>query len=279
MNKVFTFFRPKNERFLCSAFFTLVLIDWIVKYFQNTWLHNFVHVPFYAVGTDFSYWILILTGIPQFILSSFNWAISFDILMTILVVWNLVRPKRLTITVWLLLYFIWVMTTNAANGSHFHSYNGFVIMGICMCFYHSSYFSIAWEMTRYYIMYLFASAALWKIFRGVSFDFNHLNSLMFQMNIWHAQEDPWYAWIFNLYTTHEWLSYFSMFAVIVLQLAFIVGFLTKKYDKWLLFLFIFFCVVDFIVFRHFFFELLVLTLSLLYYPALKTEGVLKTSIR
>lgn len=273
MNNLFKFYLPKNERFLCSVFFTLFFLDWVAKLFQNTWLHNFVDAPFYYVGTDFSYWLFILSGVPKFILSANLIAYSFDILLTLFTIINIIKPKRLTIALWLLLYFVWVMTTNSVIGSHFHSYNGFIIMGICFAFFQTKYFGTAWEMARYYVMYLFVSAAFWKILRGVPFEKYHLRNLLLQLNVWHAEREHWYARVFKLFTSNLWLSYLCMQAVIALQLFFIIGFISKKYDKWLLYLFVFFCIADYIVFRHFFFELLILCLPFLYPSKNKMESI------
>ena len=121
-------------------------------------------------------------------------------------------------------------------------------------------------MVRFYIMYLFSSAALWKILRGIVFDKSHLKILLVQMDLWHAKNESWYSPIFKLYTTYLWISYTSMILVIILQLSFLIGFVTKKYDKWLFLLFLFFCLANQIVFRHFFFELLILGMTLLFVP-------------
>ena len=254
---------PKSKGDVVCCFFILFLIDWVAKFFQNTWFHNFVGAPFYNVGTDFSYWVWIVSGIPQFLLSNHLWTWTLDILMLLLGCYNLFRPRRITLIVWTLMYLMWVITTNAVVGSHFHSYNGLIIIGVCCCFYQSRYFVTAWEMARYYVMYIFASAALWKILRGIPFDINHLQSLQFQNNIWYTLQDSWYAWVFKLSTANKWISYCCMQIVIILQLSFVIGFITKKYDKWLIGLFVFFCIADYVVFRHFFFELTVLILPLL----------------
>jgi hypothetical protein len=71
---------------------------------------------------------------------------------------------------------------------------------------------------------------------------------------------------------NHYIGYFLFLASTVLELIFSIGFFTKKYDKQLFILFILFLIMDFIVMRINYFEVLSLALPLLFSkPTLKSS--------
>jgi hypothetical protein len=214
---------------------------------------------------DNTYWLLLATGIYHIVISQGGLSVVLDILLLSLPILILMLPNHRS---WFCSFFVLItfyyMAQNITAGHHFHSLVGMVFLSFAFCV-GEKRFEFVWEAVRYYTLFIFVSAAFWKIVRGNIFDpFHMLNILRSQ----HAQflwEQPAaiHAQIIR------WLMQFPGFCQGILwsgvcvQLVFAIGFFTKKYDRLLLILMVLFVIVNYGVMRIVSFELLILGLTLL----------------
>jgi hypothetical protein len=73
--------------------------------------------------------------------------------------------------------------------------------------------------------------------------------------------------VYSFFITHPGLSYIGFVGMVLLQGSMAVGFFTKKWDKYLFFVPILFHLINYLFVDVFFFELLILNLTLLPFRA------------
>ena len=102
---------------------------------------------------------------------------------------------------------------------------------------------------RYYFLYIFSSAALWKILRGSAFYHDQLSNILKQqqINLLLQNPDGYKAHIAQFLISHTNFSHALLLANVVLQLSFAIGFFTKKFDRFLFWFAILFVVANLFV--------------------------------
>ena len=118
---------------------------------------------------------------------------------------------------------------------------------------------------RYYFLFLFASAGIWKIAQHGIFNFYQLsNILLIQHKEILVAQHQWYQSVIYWLIDHPIFSYSIYVSATLLELAFAIGFLTKKYDWVLAIAAIIFIISDYALMRIVYFEWLPFLLLLWY---------------
>ena len=125
---------------------------------------------------------------------------------------------------------------------------------------------LVWEGLRYYLLYVFASAALWKIFRGSVWEWGHFSATLKAQHIAHWSGDMGYFWqpLHRFLIEHSLLAQSLFWAGTALQLSFLGGFFSKRGDRFLALGLVLFVLLDYVLMRINYVELLVF-LPLLWY--------------
>lgn len=106
-----------------------------------------------------------------------------------------------------------------------------------------------WEVLRYYVLFIFSSSALWKIIRGSFGHDGQMESILkgqHAVNLIHFPD----AWVsqFGTYLLNHSAILDPLFTVATLfQLSFLIGFFTKKWDKYIALLLVLFVVADYFI--------------------------------
>ena len=119
---------------------------------------------------------------------------------------------------------------------------------------------------RYVFLFAFASAGIWKIVTGAVFNTEQMSGILLYQHADMLSNSTGY-WQTNMIEWlihHQTISYLLYVAAALLELFFVIGFFTKKFDRWLVFAFIAFLVFDHFVMRIPYYEWLpfLLTLSI-----------------
>lgn len=102
------------------------------------------------------------------------------------------------------------------------------------------------EVFRYFVLFTFVSAALWKIFRGSVF---HADQMIAILKAQHAQHfvdhigSPTLSLI-SFLIEHPILAQSLFVGATIMQLSFVLGFFTKRYDIFLLGIMVLFIIAD-----------------------------------
>ena len=132
-------------------------------------------------------------------------------------------------------------------------------------------FSLLFDGLRYFFIFFIVSAGVWKLAQGGVFSVSQMSGvLLYQHNqLLTSSPGYWQSGLILWLIQRPQVAYLLYLSATLLELSFVVGFFTKKYDVQLFFLFILFLVMDYLIMRIPYFEVCALLLTLLLKP--KTE--------
>jgi len=257
---------PDNKRILlCRIAFSFILFMLIYLAVSNALFHQLRSPVLKYPYVDPVYWLMHLLRIPDAVVSNYTVAYVFDILLFASCAGCILFPlKRIFIGLFLVTYFIYFITFNSYGGHHTHAGVGILLIPVPFLFRKNITFSLLWQALRYYTLFIYVSAFLWKLFRLSFLDENH-GLLIVKNNLaQYLYYNPdtllskFYWWILQ----HSfWVNAFYI-GGIVAEGIFIIGFFTKKYDKYLLLVSLIMVIGFWLLADALFFPLLVLSFSL-----------------
>lgn len=267
---------PVNKRILlCRIIFTFILFALIYAAVSNTLFHQLQSPVLKYPYVDPAYWIMHLLRIPDLIVSNYTAAYFFDIILFASCIGSIVFPlRKIFIALFLVTYFIYFITFNSYGAHHTHAGVGILLVPIPFLFLNNINFSLLWQALRYYTLFIYVSAFFWKIFRLSFLNENH-GLLILKNNLTtylFYNPDTWFSGFYRwLIQNPSWPNamYIGGF---ILEGLFIVGFFTKKYDKYLL-LFSAIMVLGFwLMADALFFQILILSFTLVNLNLKKSES-------
>jgi len=250
---------------LCRLVFACILGSLLYALFSHTLLHQLQGPVLKYPYADPSYWVLVLTGIPSFLAGHYGAALAFDVCLLGSCVLVLVFPeRRWLVVVFFVLYSVYFFTYNIYGNWHTGSKAGVLVAPVPFMTRDKRRFGMLWEGLRYFTLFIYTDAFLWKLFRvswlhadqGVlivrenlaAYLYHHPSTLQARCYYWFLAHPQLVNWLFRL----GWIA----------EGIFIVGFFTRKYDKLLLVLSLLLPFGFFFFADAFFFELYVLCLTL-----------------
>ena len=256
-----------EREFQIKAYFVFGVAMYICFYhlISNAMLAQMQQPPFIFSETEFVYKWYLATGVPQFITAHGILASVFDISLLVSTVGFLLSKKRIFAILFTFAALNYFLTYNMVTGHHYHGLVGLLVISMPFWFKSEQRFNFSWEAVRYYLLYIFSSAALWKIMRGSVFYHNQLSDILKaqQIDLLLQNPDNYKAHIAQYLIAHSDLTHALLIATVILQLVFIVGFFTRKFDMVLFALSIAFVIANYFVMGIVSFELLILNLTLL----------------
>ena len=216
-----------------KAYFVLGMAMYFCFYrlISASMLSQMNHPLFLFNESEFFYRAYLNSGIPQFITSNSVISALLDVSLLVLTIGFLMSFNRVFIVLFTLVAFNYFITYNLVTGHHYHGMFGLLIMTLPFWFKKEEKFNLAWELARYYFLYVLASAALWKILRGSAFYGLQLSDIIKSQQINLLLQDPggYKAHIATFLIAHPAFSHFILLVDVMVQGCFIVGFFTKKY--------------------------------------------------
>jgi hypothetical protein len=133
----------------------------------------------------------------------------------------------------------------------------------------SARFAALMMLSRFIFCFMMFSAAIWKIVRGNLFDTGHARKIFIDQNleIFSGAQTSWREPILREVVATTWLPQAFWVLLILLELIFLLGFFTLRYDRHLLVAYILFFVGGWLLFDIYIYENLLFVLTL--YPLVK----------
>lgn len=222
----------------------------------------------YETGFDYTYWLFHATGIPKLITGNNAMAWTFDLLLlsSTLYCWITNGRHVRAVLVCAICWSFYGLIFNSYSHNHNICVIGIMVLPYAFLAQKEKKFKLAWEGLRYFYLYIFADAFIQKalIKHGLFFfpdgaEFIKINQGLFMVRHPNSLFTQLYAWVIS----HPVLAYTGFLIMILLQGCMIIGFFTKKWDRWLFWIPILFHTVNFLFIDVFFYELLILNLTLL----------------
>jgi len=257
----------------CMLFYALLLY----KIYNGMLLYQMQPAFFYTRPDVFT-WLFMQTGLHQWLLNNAGGCLLFDVLFyTAPAIYFLhyrnSRPTAYVSGIYMLLVnwlYVQCYTLYATNSIEGHL--AWLLFPVVFLPKKEEGFALLLDGLRYFFLFFFASAGLWKLRQGGVFNTSEMAGILLNQHKELLTNSPlyWQSRFIVWLVQHQLVSYMLYVSATVMELLFIVGFFTKKFDKALLVLFLVFLVMDYLVMRIPYFEVAPLLLTL--YPGLGSYG-------
>ncbi len=263
MNAVFS---AEQRKILLRIIFGWILLAILWRWMDASMLSQLESPVLGNVYKDLTFWLFQLLGVQAGLTAHMGIALVFDLVLTGSVVLALVRPA----SVWypriyctaILFYF--VTHTTYAN-HHYRPIIGLLFAGIPFVFRSLDRFIWSFQALRYYVLFLYTSAGLYKVFRGSWLNMDQMTSIIenTQLELLLTHGEGRHAQFFTLLLQYEWAGWTLFFACTVMETLFLIGFFTRRWDMALFCTAVTLHIGFYFTMGFFAFELIVLDLTLI----------------
>ena len=243
----------------------------IFKFWQGLWL--FQAQPFvFKTRFDGTSWYFMQTGLHQWLIvhPQYYWipdALFYSIPLVYFIVYTS-KPSWLTVTGVLMLIINWMYVqlyvlypTNSIE-----AHVGWLLFPIVLMIKDLQSFWLMLSGMRYYILFFFGSAGLWKLYGGGVFHLDQMSNVLLlqHKDLLVTSANHLYTQWIKMLITHPNLSWSLYASATILELSFIGGFFTKRFDKLLCIFALLFIIMDKVVMNMYYIEILPLIIPLLF---------------
>lgn len=251
----------------CIIFYLLMLL----KFWYGQFL--FQVKPFlFNNRFDLFTWIVMKTGVHQWLVNNPTGWIAFDIIfysMPLFYLLTYLKSKRMATIVAIVMVAVNYLYIQCYTLYPTTSIEGFIAWllfpFLFICINLKTFYFILHGL-RYFFLFFFSSAAIWKFVQGGIFNIDQMSGIFLFQHKEYLISSPnsWYTSFIYWFVSHTYNSYFLYFAATVLELSFIIGFFTRKYDGFLLIAAIIFLVTDIFFMRIPYWDVTPFLLTLLF---------------
>lgn len=223
---------PKETE-LPRKFMARIISFWLIVilfhfYLTNSLVHQWEQPVLIFPGADNTYWLLHIFNIPQTIMQSKYLSLIFDIVMIgSTVVFFLFPNKTFFCLVSVICFWLFHIMYGSANGHHYHHF-AYLIVPMAFIFRNSIKFYFAWELIRYWILFLMLCAGLYKLYYGAFFQENYMSNLL---KLAYDTSSDTKRKIFLFLIIRPKATQLLYQAASLFEIFSVIGFFTHKFDR------------------------------------------------
>jgi hypothetical protein len=267
--------RARIEKF-ALWYYTLFLLFFGVRVYNGLTLVQLQHPSIFIPRQDPLLWLWQFLEMPA--LMTGNLALGFDLLLLVLAfaAWFLAYKKKqnqVLTTLFLLVLWSYILSVFAYPSLSVRKYLGLSIIPVLFLLKPSRQ-HFFWELLRYYVLFIFSSSALWKLGRGSVLHSGQMQAIIegqVAANMVHFP-NAWYTKVGVWLLSNPSLLDPLFIGATIMQLTFLIGFLTKRYDRTLAILLVVFIICDYWIMRIEYWEFLIF-LPLLWWKPVKEDNL------
>ena len=240
---------------------TLLLI-WICRLWQGIGLSQLMQPVFSDTKADRFYWLLDSMGVLNALINFMPLSVTIDAFLLLLPILMLAYPSNK--------YFSWLNFVSIV--CYFSAYNvtathqehtliGALGAAFLLCFKNSLRFSSVFSALRFYACFMMASAAFWKIGRCSLWQNGQMTNILKTQHaalITNSEASLYSSWI-NYLIDNPMLANTLWWGAALIELSFLIGFFSRKFDRVLFLFFWIFLLSDYLVMGLHFWELGILS--------------------
>ncbi len=251
----------------CIIFYVLMVYKW----FNGMFLYQMQPHFFYTRDDVFS-WLLMATALPTWLLNNKNGWMLFDALFyTAPLLFYVVYKKlngctKLAAIALLLINWLYVQCYVLYPTTSIEGHIAWLLFPIVFIPKQEKTFGLLFSGLRYFFIFFFVSAGIWKLVQGgIYYPQEMSNILLLQhKELLIITPQHWYADFIMWLVAKPTVSYCLYVVAALLELSFVIGFFTKKYDRYFILVFVVFLLCDHFIMRIPYYEVLPLVLTLMF---------------
>jgi hypothetical protein len=264
----------RDRRLVLLAYF-LFYYAFLLGFYLDYRLISQYHPIFFNYNRDLTELALIATGIPRWMIAhpfSFVVADTFAFLLPLPILVNFGRKQRLFAVfgvIFALFIAFYLLLADIFWQVHHEPFILYFLLALAFTTNRPGRFYLLITGCRYYFLYIFASAAIWKFARGAVFNGEEMSRILLvqHTDLLTGTCSSLSCRFYNWLIVHPPLSQTLYIASALLEASFIIGFFTRRFDRWLIAGAVVFVLADLVVMRIPYWTILLGTLTLWLRPA------------
>lgn len=256
-----------EQRHIKQAILLFLLFVWLFRAWSGLLLVQLHDSPLLNVGSDNMFWLFYSLQFPNYIIKHQWLGLSCDLLWLGIAIGGLFyKLPKYSYGVLGFLLLNYSIIYNATSTHHEHTLVGVVFMSMLLIPTSSKNFTLLFAALRYYALFALSSAGLWKIYRESAFHANQMSEILKTQHLEYLTTYPesYYSNFISFLIEHPFCSNWLWYSGLVIELSFLIGFLTRRYDPILGILFLAFFIGDYLIMNLCFAEFCIFVL--VFYP-------------
>ncbi len=234
-----------------------LLGTWLLRCWQGLLLYQLHQAPFVSVEADNTFWVYHALQIPFYVIHYQGLAIILDLAWLGGVLWGLFRRYNpLTGVLMGIIFLNYFIIYNSVATHHEHTLVALLFSILLLIINNLKNFILVFAGLRYYAIFAFFSAGCWKIWRGSIFQPNQMSEILKNQHLDYliSYPDAYFSHFITYLITQPSLSNLFWYGAWAIELVFIIGCFTRKYDSILGILFLVFFLMDYLLMNLCFIE-------------------------
>jgi hypothetical protein len=221
---------------MARTVFAWLFIILVYFFFTNSLMSQLQQPVLIYPGSDNTFWLFHILNIPQFVMQHYWPALIFDVVLTCSCIVCIIIPQQRLFT-WITLVGVWILYIAfcSAAGKHYAQI-GYLLAPIPFIVIQPQKFDLLWNLFRYWVCFLYFSAGLYKIYYGGFGYPDNMSNILLQDNAeWFVfnTKGAYYQGVSYL-IEHPVISQWFYRIATFFDLAMMIGFFSRRFDKWLL---------------------------------------------
>jgi hypothetical protein len=258
--------KTPNRILFVRLFYGLTLLFLLFRLKNQMLLSQLQQPELTYLGNDITYIFLDWLGITDLLGQNFWIGLLLDISLFATTILSLIFTRqRITSILFTIILLVYIVAGYSFLCFHKHNLTGLWYCSLIFWFVDEAGFTLSFELVRYYCLFTYASAGFWKFFRGVWDAKGHFALVVKNDALAYLVQHPdstlgkTISWLI----AHPFLLDNLMLVACFAQLAFIIGFFTKKLDWFFLLFALAFHLMSLLLLRASFIEFAVILITLL----------------
>lgn len=252
----------KEQEQITKMVSLFLLVVWLWRWWQGLLLYQLQAAPFVSVEADNSFWLFHASLIPFLAIHSVA-GLFFDFIWLFAAGWLTFRQYSKWVGLALAaVFWSYFFIYNSVATHHEHTLVGLLFFTVLINIRQAENFVFCFVGLRYYAVFAMFSAGFWKLWRGSLFLPNQMSEILKRQHLEYLinYPDAVYSDFIIFLIQNPSISNWLWYAGWALELFFVVGFFTRKWDKILIFLFLAFFVMDYFLMNLCFIEFCIFVL-------------------
>lgn len=254
------------RRLIARCTIGILLIFLLCRWYEGAMLHQLAAPVLFDVNYGFTQWVMRWFSFHELFIARPSGSCLFTICLILAAIAAFVAPERRLFTgSFQLLYFVYATLLDIYSCHNMHYMYPAIIMLSAFTIARNADFDLWWCAMRYYICWIYGSAFCWKLYNGAFFSWNegimvvktHLADYLYHFPGTVAASG------YRFFIAHPVWVNAGHKIVVMMEGAFIAGFFTRRYDRYLVAFIPFIHLSAFIFADVFFAEWIVVVLPLL----------------
>lgn len=225
---------------------------------------------FFYVREDVFTWIFMQTGLHQWLLNNQQGCLLFDFLFYSAPIFFLLHYKynstrsSTAAVIMLIINWCYVQCYTLYPSNSIEGHVAWLLFPVIFIPNSVKTFQLLYEGLRYFFLFFFVSSGIWKFAQGGIFNPSQMSGILLTQHKELLINSPgyWQTQLVWWLIQNQAVSYALYLLVTLIELSFIIGFFTTRFDKFLLLLFIIFLFADHVVMRIPYYDLAPFMLTL-----------------